>query len=70
VPASRAAGQQAESIVEPFQQRLGREQLDPRGGQLDRQWQAIQPPADLRQRRRILGRQREICLRRSRPLDE
>ncbi len=42
-----AAGQEAETIREPRQQRLGREDIDPSGGQLDGQGQAVQPPAGL-----------------------
>ena len=43
----RSAGQQAEAIVEPLADLIDREHLDPRGRELDRQRNAIEPPADL-----------------------
>src|SRR5437870_8005154 len=42
--------------------RVRREQTSPRRRQLDRQWQAIQPNADLGYGRRILIRHREVRL--------
>ncbi len=52
---SAAAGQQPEPVVEPGRH-LGRpERPDPRRGQLDRQWEAVHPPADFSHRHRVLG---------------
>ncbi len=45
---ARVGGSQGQALPEPGQQRLGREQLDPRRGQLDRQRQPVQPGADRR----------------------
>ena len=47
-------------VLQPGQQRRGREQPDPRRRQLDRQRQAVQPGADRGHRRRVLGGQREV----------
>jgi hypothetical protein len=63
---ARAAGQQRRWVRQVGEQRLGCEQLDARGCQLDRQRQPIQPAADLRHRRRVRVRQREIRFRRLR----
>ena len=43
-----AAGQQGQPLVEPAQERLRRERAHPRRGQLDRERQAVEPAADLR----------------------
>jgi hypothetical protein len=48
----RPAGgdEQLEGVVEPGCDLLGREHAHPRRGQLDRQRNAVEPPADLRDR--------------------
>ncbi len=43
---ARIGGGQAQALPEPAAQRFGREQLGPRGGQLDRERQPVQPGAD------------------------
>ena len=45
---ARAAAQEAEPVVEPVAQDLRREQPEAGGGELDRQRQAVEPAADLR----------------------
>ena len=47
-----AAGEQPEAVVEARGELLDGHRPQPRGGQLDRQRQAVEPPADLRDRRR------------------
>jgi hypothetical protein len=54
------AGQEAQALREARQDRLRLEQLHARRGQLDGQRQAVEPTADLRDRRRILVRGREV----------
>ena len=54
-----AAGQQAEAVVQAGGDLLHREGPDPRGGQLDRQRDAVQPGADLPDQRRVPLGQRE-----------
>ena len=58
-----AAGQEPEPVVEASRDLGGRQRADPRGGQLDRQRDAIQPAADLRDRVRVGGGQLEARLR-------
>ncbi len=48
--AARAAGEQAEAVIESFQQRLRAYGAQASGGQLQRQREAVQPPADRHQR--------------------
>ena len=52
-----AAGQEAESIVEPRRDLVWRQRSDPRGRELDRQRDAIQAQADLPDRFRVLLRE-------------
>ena len=56
-----AAGQQPEAVVQPRGDLLRRKHLDARGRQLDRQRDAVQPVADLRDGGRIGVRQREVA---------
>jgi len=49
---------------------LGREQLYPRGRELDRQRQTVEPAADLGDGRRVAGGQLEARVRRLRTFDE
>src|SRR5262249_12181065 len=53
---ARSANQQSQTLLQPRQQPFGREQLDARCRQLDRQRQPIQPAADLGYHRRALVR--------------
>ena len=55
-----AAGQQLQSVLEPPERLLGREQLHPGCGELDREWQAVQPRADLGDGRSVLAGEREL----------
>ena len=55
-----AAGQEGKSSLQPADDRLGREQADPGGRQLDRQRQAVQPDADLGDRGGVLVGEREV----------
>ena len=48
----------------------GGSRFDPRGGQLDRQRQAVQPAADLGDDRRVVAGEREVRVRGARALDE
>ena len=50
---ARAAGQQVKALLEPGEQRLRGEQLDPCGGKLDREREAVEADADLGNRRRV-----------------
>ena len=50
-----AAGQQRERGVEPLQEAIGTEDLRPGRGQLDSQWQPVEPAADRLDR--VVGRQ-------------
>ena len=54
VGVQRAAGQQGQALVEAAQERLRRERAHPRCGQLDRERQAVEPAADLRDGRGVL----------------
>jgi len=65
-----AAGEQGQPVGQARQQRLGRQDLDPGGGQLDRQRQPVEPAADLRDRRRIVVGEAEGRVGGVRPLDE
>ena len=67
---ARAGGQDVELVVEPGQDRVGRQDLDPRGGQLDRQRHAVQPGADGGDRRGVLVGHREARADRDGAFDE
>ena len=67
---ARAGGQQVELVLEPAEDRLGRQELDPRGGQLDRQRHAVEPGADGRHGGRVLVGHGEARPDRHRALDE
>ena len=53
------AGEQPEAISKPHRDLLHRQERHARGRQLDGQWNAVQPPADLDHCRRIRRRERE-----------
>ena len=65
-----AAGEKIQPVAQARQHRLGSEDVDPRRGQLDRQGEAVQPRADLRNGGRILVGDAEVRLDCHRPLDE
>ena len=65
-----AAGQHAEHVIQALTEGLDGECLQPRGCQFQRQGDAIQTAADLRDRCCVLGRQGEVGLRRRGPLHE
>ena len=44
---SGTAGQQSEAVMQAVDDLGQRQRADPRGGKLDRQWHAVEPPADL-----------------------
>ena len=69
-PAPRAAGQQPEGVSEPGGDLVDLEHAQPRGRELDRQRDAVQPGADLRHRRRVRRGQRELRVDRPGALDE
>ena len=50
---ARSAGQQRQWLLQTGQQRSGRKRLASRRGQLDRQWEAIQPATNRRDRSRV-----------------
>ena len=66
----RAVGEQGEAAAEPGQQRLRRQHGHPGGRQLDRQRQAVQAPADLHHRGRVLVGQHDGRAHRRGSLDE
>ncbi len=57
-------------MIQPGQDHLRRQQLDPRRRQLDGQRQAVQPAGDLRDRRRVLVVERESRNHAGGPLNE
>ena len=65
-----AAGEQAQRVLQPGQDRLRRQQLDPRRGQLEGQRQAVQPAGDLGDRRRVPLVDGEVRQHRGGPLGE
>ena len=65
-----ATSEQAQRVFQPGQDRLRRQQLDPRRGQLDGQRQAVQPAGDLRDGRRVPLVDREVRRHRGGPLGE
>ena len=67
---ARAAGEQRQAAGEAGQQRRGREELDPGGGQLDRQRQPVEAGADRGDRRRVRLVEREAGADRAGPADE
>jgi hypothetical protein len=67
---ARAAGQQHQPVGQARQQCLGRQHAHARRRQLERQRQPVQPPADLDDRLRVVGRQHEGRAHCLRPRDE
>ena len=65
-----AAGEQSETVLEPAEHRLRREDSDARRRQLDGQRQAVEAHADLRHGRRVLVGHVEVGLHGARALDE
>jgi hypothetical protein len=63
-------GQQWQRVIEPCQQVGGRQDPHPRRGQLQREGDAVQAPADRGNRRRVVVRQREHAARCLCPVDE
>ena len=57
-------------MLHPGEQRLRRQHLDPRRGQLDRQRQAVQPGADLGDDERVVLCEHELGRDRPRALEE
>ena len=55
-----AAGQQPEPVVQPGGDLRQRQCAQPRRGQLDRQWQAVERPADPQHRAGVAGVDREV----------
>ena len=69
--AGRATGRQdVELVLEPGEDRVGREELDPGRGELDGERHAVQPGAIAGDRRRVLVGDREARPDGDRPLDE
>ena len=67
---ARARSEHVEAFVEARAQAFDAEQRHPRRGEFDRERNAVQPPADLDDRRRMRGRQREVRIDRLRARDE
>jgi hypothetical protein len=67
---ARPTDEQGQRAVEPGQHRGRREDLDAGGGELDRERQAVQPAADLGDRRGVVAVDREVRLDPPCPLDE
>ena len=65
-----AAGQELEPVAEPLQQRRRGQELRPRGCQLDRERQPVEPPAQLGDCRRVLLAHDEVRVRGLSPLHE
>mgnify|MGYP007135457263 CR=1 FL=1 len=61
-------GQEAKAIVEPIGDLIDRQGLEPRGGELDRQRDAVETAADPRQSRGVLRRHRKRGINRGRAL--
>ena len=68
--AAIAAGEHTKPLVDPFAQLFWTEHLHPRSGQLDRQRNAVQPPADVGDNRRVLVGQCKSVNDAARTLDE
>ena len=64
------AAQRTQRFLQPDEQRLGRKELDPRGGQLDGEWQPVDPFADAGDRGGILVGGLEIRFDGHRAFDE
>jgi len=60
---ARAAGQHRQLPIQALQQSGWRQERHPSRGQLNRQWQAVNPPADGRDRRCVGRGQRERWFR-------
>ena len=67
---ARPAREQVEALLEPREQRLRREQLRARSRELDRERQAVEPDANLGDRRRIGVGHGEVRFHRTRAVDE
>ena len=67
---SRARAKHLQARLQPAQQSLRREELDPRGGQLDGERQSVDTLADAGHGRRIFIRDSEVGLDGDSPLDE
>ena len=67
-PAPRA--QEAEAVVETVGYLTDGERLGPRGGQLDRERQSVEPPTQLRDVARVVRGDGEAWRRRRRPVRE
>ena len=67
---ARAGRQDIELVVEPGQDGVGRQDLDPGGGELDGERHAVEPGADGRHRGGVLGRHLEARSDGDRALDE
>ena len=67
---ARAAGQQAEAVVEPVADLLGGKQFEERRGQLERQRNAVEPAADFGDRRRVVRADGELGRDLARTVDE
>ena len=65
-----AAAEQVEALVEQREHRIRRQELRARGGELDGERQAVEAPADLLDRGRVLVRQREARIGSPGALDE
>ena len=67
---ARAGGEELQRVVEALEQRLGREDPDPGGGELEREGKTVEASADRSDRFRVLWCQREGVSGRPRALDE
>ena len=65
-----AAGEEVEPLLEPFEDRLRREQLHARGRELDREREPVEAAADPGDRRRVFVGELEAGLDRLRPVEE
>ena len=62
--------EEPETVIEPVGHRGGTERAEPAGGELEREWQAVEPEADTRDIGRVLLVERESRCCRRRALDE
>ena len=65
-----AARQQREPLIEPLEDRIGREEADAGGGELDGEWQTIQASADQLDGCRVPAGRHEVRRGGERPIDE
>ena len=65
-----AAREELEALVEPVDKVVRCHRTHTCGRQLDRERDPVEPPAQLRDRVRVLGREREVVLRVAGPVDE